>query len=345
VYNLKRRIASLPSISRIVYDERVVGIDSGSESTDEPWPAEKRDTNRHTKTSHGKARSRTPKPTDDQDGEPASNTSTLIDPEHSEKASSEEDFNSLQCLFCNAESISLDSNLSHMGHDHGFFIPDAEDLFDIESFLGYLFILISQFHECLYCGSIRNSKLATQDHMRGKGHCKIDFENDEHDLIQFYDIDDEVDEDGNRSRGKFLPVPDEDDELRLPSGKTLGHRSHTQTSRRRRTDRGSPGEPSRKLLSNEADSKEGDNEEDSEPVPTLSNDRRLAMRAGTSTSMIGIPEVQQRALIAVERQMLTVKNRQKNAYESKVDKGGNQQKTFRVKSIGKKAGGLEKRLG
>lgn len=352
VYNLKRRIASLPSITRAVYDERVVGGDSGNESTEESstsrdtWPAEKRDANRHAKKLHGKARSRTPNPTVDDDGQPAPTTSGSTGPERSEEANDDEDFSSLQCLFCNSESMSLDSNLTHMGHDHGFFIPDVEDLFDIESFLGYLFILISQFRECLYCGSIRNSKAATQDHMRGKGHCKIDFENDEHDLAQFYDVEDEFDEDGNRLGGKFRPAPDEDDELRLPSGKTLGHRSRTQNFRRRRTDRGSLRETSQNLLLNEADSKEGNNNEaDSDPAPTLSNDRRLAMRAGTSTSMIGIPEVQQRALIAVERQMLTVKNRQRNAYESKVDKGGNQQKTFRVKSIGKKAGGLEKRLG
>lgn len=61
--------------------------------------------------------------------------------------------------------------------------------------------------------------------MRGKGHCKLDFEDDKHQLKQFYDFSWEVDDDGEELGKEMTLVPDED-ELRLPSGKILGHRSH-----------------------------------------------------------------------------------------------------------------------
>ena len=229
----------------------------------------------------------------------------------------------------------MDSNLAHMSHEHSFFIPDTEHLFDIESFLSYLFFLISEFHECLYCGSTRSTKFAAQDHMRGKGHCKLDFENEENEFIQFYDFVDETNDNGDGLGEKLLLIPDED-ELRLPSGKTLGHRSRAHVSRRRHPEHGSLVEYSGQSQSDEGEVKS---------APVVSNDRRVTIRAGTSTCMIGVPELQQRALIAVERKISKVEKREKNAYESKVDRGGNSQKRYRVLSMGKKMGGLEKRLG
>ena len=76
-----------------------------------------------------------------------------------------------------------------------------------------------------------------------------------------------------------------------------------------------------------------------------SPDRTIAMRAGTSTSLTGLSEFQRRALMAVELKVEKMEARARNEYLSMVEKGGNKQKTYRVSSIGKKAGGLEKRLG
>lgn len=244
----------------------------------------------------------------------------------------EEHFSPLRCLFCNTESASLESNLTHMSLDHSFFIPDSEYLVDMESFLRYLFIVISTFYQCLYCGSARSNKFAVQDHMRGKGHCKIDFEDDDHEFEQFYDFSGEADEDLELEEKPVL-VPDED-ELHLPSGKTLGHRSRVHRSRRKLPEHAS-------LVT----SSQTPNEAVPTPAPTVSNDRRVAMRNGTSTSMIGVPELQQRALMAVERKTMKIEMREMNEYQSKVDKGGNKQKRFRCLGIGKKQGGLEKRLG
>ncbi|OBT61252.1 hypothetical protein VE03_09391 [Pseudogymnoascus sp. 23342-1-I1] len=101
-----------------------------------------------------------------------------------------------------------------MSHAHSFFIPNSDDLTDIDSLLGYLYTLISVFHECLFCGSLKPTRLAVQGHMCGKGHCRLDFSNDRHKFWQFYDIEDAQDE-----LSEVSLVPD-DNELHLPSGKT-----------------------------------------------------------------------------------------------------------------------------
>jgi pre-60S factor REI1 len=261
------------------------------------------------------------------DEAPSLNTSV----EEGQPSDEEEKFNSTQCLFCNSESPSLDSNLTHMSHAHGFFIPDAEFLIDVESLLSYLFVIISVFHECLFCGSSKGTKVGVQDHMRGKGHCKVDFEDDEHQLKEFYDFSGDMDGDEE----EVTVVPDED-ELRLPSGKILGHRSRARYFRQKASRRSSS-----PLLSQQQLLTEGE----SEMLPTESKDRRVAVRAGTSTSMIGVPELQQRALIAVEKKILRMETTARNEYQSILERGGNKQKSYRAIGIGKKQGGLEKRLG
>ena len=270
----------------------------------------------------------------------AENTLSLSSLEEDQLTDEEEQFSPLQCLFCNVESTSMDSNLAHMSHAHSFFIPDAEYLIDMESLLSYLFAIVAVFNECLFCGSLRSNKFAVQDHMRGKGHCKVDFEDDEHQLKQFYDFSGDVDNDGedhgeDPGEGATL-VPDED-ELRLPSGKILGHRSRARYFRQNPSQRASSSTPSsqQQLL----------DEAEAEPATIESKDRRVAMRAGTSTSLIGVPQLQQRALMAVESKMLKIETIARNAYQHKLEKEGNRQKRYKVGGIGKKQGGLEKRNG
>lgn len=256
-------------------------------------------------------------------------TLTLNSRKKDEPTSEAESFNPLKCLFCNVEGLSLGSNLEHMSHTHSFFIPNPEGVTDMESLLSYLFTLVSVFHECLSCGSLKFTKFAVQEHMCGKGHCKLDFENDRHKLWQFYDIDD-----GPNGLPNVKTAVDED-EFHLPSGKTVGPRSGGRSVHRISGKRRSVRFLRRRLIT------EGDSEES---FPK-SIDRRLTVRAGTSTSLVGVPELQQRALIAVENHILAIESRAMNERQSKVDRGGNRQKRFKVRSIGKKQGGLEKRLG
>ena len=238
----------------------------------------------------------------------------------------------------------MDSNLTHMSHAHSFFIPDAEYLIDMESLLSYLFAVVSVFHECLSCGSSKSTKFGVQDHMRRKGHCKVDFEDDEHDLKQFYDFSEDVDDEGDQPKTEVSLFPNEDDELRLPSGKVLGHRSRARLFRQHLSDHPSSSSSSRQQLLTEAEA-ETEAANESETAALESTDRRLAMRAGTSTSLIGVPEPQRRALIAIEKKMEKMETRAKNEYQHWLEKGGNKQKRYKVASLGKKQGGLEKRLG
>lgn len=270
-------------------------------------------------------------------------TLSLNTHEEDQSANNEESFSPLRCLFCNAESAAMDSNLTHMSHAHSFFIPDAEYLVDMESLLSYLFAVVSVFHECLFCGSSKTTKLGVQDHMRGKGHCKVDFEGDEDDLKQFFDFTGDVDDEGDQPMTEVTLIPNED-KLHLPSGKVLGHRSRTRLFRQDLSDHPSSSSLSRRQLLTDVEA-ETEAENESETVSMQSTDRRLAMRAGTSTSLIGVPELQYRALIAIEKKMGKLETREKNEYQYVLEKGGNKQKRYKVAGIGKKQGGLEKRLG
>ncbi|KAH8672627.1 C2H2 type zinc-finger-domain-containing protein [Tricladium varicosporioides] len=357
VYNLKRRIASLPPISLSVFQSQVVpnykSDDSDSSSTSSPFSesctaCEQRYTNPKAWHAHLKSRNHIQK-----SALVASiDVLSLSDSEDVDDLQSEEvAFDPWKCLFCSAQSASLESNLAHMSKAHSFFIPDVEYLIDTESFLGYLFAVISQFHECLFCGSEKGSKFAVQAHMRGKGHCKVDLERDENELEQFYDfsgepVSDEEDE-GEEQDGKQKILIADDDELRLPSGKTLGHRSRTRVFRKNHIPRAPSATSSQQPI--ESSSTSDPSNPDSTPIePQPTNQDKqlaLALRAGTSTSLVGLSLPQQRALLAVEKKQMKLEIRARNEYQSGVERGGNRQKRFKVCSIGKKAGGLEKRLG
>ena len=339
VYNLKRRIASLPPISEMVFQKQVATPDSENDEAEESSPFEQsciackqHYTNQKTWQTHLRSRNHIQKS--------AENNLSSSSLEEGQPTDEEEHFSPLQCLFCNVESTSLDSNLKHMSHAHSFFIPDAKYLIDMESLLSYLFAIVAVFNECLFCGSLKSNKFAVQDHMRGKGHCKVDFEGDEHQLKQFYDFSGDADDDDGEDDGEELvegvPLVPDEDELRLPSGKIVGHRSRARYFRQNPSQRASSTPSSQQQLQNEAES---------EPVAIESKDRRVAMRAGTSTSLVGVPELQQRALIAVEKKMLKIETIARNAYQFKLDKEGNRQKRYKVAGIGKKQGGLEKRNG
>lgn len=353
VYNLKCHIASLPSISVTVFQKQVLASDFGNDEKEKSslfqqscTACEQHYTNRKAWQAHLKSRNHAQETaeTDSKasfwsDESPPS-TLSLNTHEEDQSADKEESFSPLQCLFCNVECASMDSNLTHMSHAHSFFIPDAEYLIDTESLLSYLFAVVSVFYECLFCGSSKTTKLGVQDHMRGKGHCKVDFEDDEHDLKQFYDFSGDVDDEGDQPKTEVTLVPN-GDELRLPSGKVLGHRSRARLFRQHLSDHPSSSSSSHHQLLTEAEAEtEAENESE-----TISMDRRLAMRAGTSASLIGVPDLQRRALIAIEKKMEKMETREKSEYQHVLEKGGNKQKRYKVAGMGKKQGGLEKRLG
>lgn len=340
VYNLKRRIASLPPISSRVFHEQVLPADTPDDETEPAFQksciaCQQHYSNRKAWHAHLKSRNHiqafadfNSKATTSEDSPFLENLS-LEDPEN-QSSDDEEEFNAKQCLFCKYGSADMELNLKHMSQAHSFFIPDAEYLIDMESLLSYLFTIISEFNECLFCASLKSSKFAVQAHMKSKGHCKFDLEDEENQFRQFYDLSGDADEEYITQPKTLVP---HEDELRLPSGKILGNR----TARPQRPPkRPSSPSPKQKVL---------DESETVEVSAKESKDQRLVMRAGTSTSLVGVPEVQQRALMAMADKMMKAEARAKNEYQLRLERGGNRQKRYKVPSIGKKAGGLEKRLG
>lgn len=68
----------------------------------------------------------------------------------------------------NDEKLIMISNLHHMTHSHGFFVPDLEYLSDLEGLISYLADKISVGFTCLYCngkGKSFWSLEAVQTHM------------------------------------------------------------------------------------------------------------------------------------------------------------------------------------
>ena len=46
-----------------------------------------------------------------------------------------------ECLFCSYISADIEESIAHMTHNHGFFLPDAEYISDLEGLITYLGLL------------------------------------------------------------------------------------------------------------------------------------------------------------------------------------------------------------
>lgn len=159
-------------------------------------------------------------------------------------------FTPTQCLFCNAASPDFESNLSHMSKNHSLFIPAAIDngslalAVDLETLVRYMHLVVYTYHECLLCHTQRQTANAVQQHMTGKGHCRVDLEDGGSEFRDFYerpraghaesessgeetsDSDSEDAEDAEASlAGDAAPLRLREGNLLLSSGKVLSHRS------------------------------------------------------------------------------------------------------------------------
>ncbi|KAK7187265.1 uncharacterized protein CC84DRAFT_1078804 [Paraphaeosphaeria sporulosa] len=147
VYNLKRRIASLPPISLAVFDGQVQPRCEASESTIKAAIVDNKE----------------------EEDEVVSPRQCLFC--HQRFDGDADDFEDM---------------LEHMSTAHGLFIADHDRISDLESFLGYLTTEVRVWHECLYCGTTRTSTLAIQSHMRDSAHCKLNFDR-EPELLDFWE--------------------------------------------------------------------------------------------------------------------------------------------------------------
>ncbi len=261
------------------------------------------------------------------------------------------DFDTLQCLFCTHQSLSVELSLSHMHKSHGLFIPQRDHLVvDIETLLAYLHLVIFGYRECLACGTQRNSVEAVQQHMLGKGHCRFDIEDDESEYRDFYDFGSaaEAEEDGDEDRHSGIealvvsvktsglsarPVFTQldDSTLRLPSGKTLSHRT-TRKPRPARRRAESPDSESVPLSGSSRDPSTSPTPDSGAPMALTRAEQRAAdftkyqlarLRAEDRRSLMHLPASEQRALLAVQKKQIDKARRAEWAMRGRVEGMGN----------------------
>mmetsp|Transcript_15528 Transcript_15528/g.17252 ORF Transcript_15528/g.17252 Transcript_15528/m.17252 type:complete len:389 (-) Transcript_15528:97-1263(-) len=97
-------------------------------------------------------------------------------------------FGEEDCLFCTHKAASLEASLQHMGAAHGFLVPDLEYLHDLRGLVEYLGQKIGIGNVCLYCDKMFNSAEAVMAHMVSLRHSKIRYDDDTEELEQFYDF-------------------------------------------------------------------------------------------------------------------------------------------------------------
>ncbi|KAB2569594.1 Cytoplasmic 60S subunit biogenesis factor REI1-like protein [Lasiodiplodia theobromae] len=357
-YNLQRRMASLPPITLQQY-EVIVQPEQASSAH------KKKSTNRKSPKDHGKQKqaardeqSPFPSPSvsddsgtkvEDHDAYNLSPPSSDLDEESDEEDEEEEEPVALTpttCLFCNATSPTLDANLSHMSTTHSLFIPEPDSLIDLETFLLYLAAIVFRYHECLYCGAAKSSAAAAQTHMRDKGHCMINLASADSELLDFWEFDEDEEGEGAGGGGAaaaasvLSSVNVSDTEMRLPSGAIVGSRHHAESVHNRHGLVGARVQAAkrRKAIADSEHDAAADadgGEADARPQPP-SMDRRVAVRG--EMGLVGVPEQQRRALMAVEKKMMKREAVARAAQRWATEKVANRQKFFKPDVPGRKNG-------
>lgn len=148
--NVKRRVASLPSITCEEHE--------GQRRPSQP----KRTPKSSSPHDHSE---------DEKDEGDESDTSS----DDSNISAKETDLDPAKCLFCLQESSTIGLNISHMETCHGFRIPEIDKLQEgLDPLLWYLDLVINRFFSCLHCGHSKHSAEAARAHMLATGHCMLD---------------------------------------------------------------------------------------------------------------------------------------------------------------------------
>ena len=245
-----------------------------------------------------------------------------------------------ECLFCNMDSLNMEENVEHMQSVHGLYIPEPDQLSDMETFLGYLASIICEYNECLYCGAEKNSMEAVQTHMKDKGHCMINLDG-QSELLDFWDNSDDEDDDKQKGTGKVTVKDNKFDvtgtEMRLPSGSVITSRSDTAQLRAKPTLTKSRVKASQIRIKRDEMKAITDGSEADKPKAPDNNrsmrtqpgtDRRVAVRG--ERGLVGLPEQQKRALMATEVKMKKREHIARAAQRWAMEKVANKQKYFKV---------------
>lgn len=249
-YNLKRKVAQLPSVTAEEFNNRVLQqknlLEENNQNTSRYCePCRKNFVNENSYLNHLNSRRHKDNvslrqnldessKTESQTHEECFKTESDDDVEEVDSDEWNEDaFTDNQCLFCVHHSRSVVRNLRHMSQAHSFFIPDVEYCVDLPGLITYLSEKVYEGFMCLWCndrGKTFFSAEAAQHHMFDKGHCKMLHEglalaeySDFYDYSSSYPQDD-ASKDPNEEIN-VEEIDGTDYQLVLPSGTVIGHRS------------------------------------------------------------------------------------------------------------------------
>lgn len=242
-------------------------------------------------------------------------------------------FDPVQCLFCNQQSSDFTENMNHMQQLHGLFIPSPESLIvDLETLVGYLHLVIFEYTECLYCGSVRNTSQGAQQHMLGKRHCRIDITKESSEFRDFYDFGNIADPEDDKGTGiaKIDGFVDVDEKTRrLATGKIVTHRtaqkprSHQYVSRKYKATASTPlleeGIPRNSGTSSALTLRDNGKRAltTAEKRDMLFNKQLATLRAGDRQALMHLPLSQQRSVVATAKRQQEKWNRARIAQEIK----------------------------
>ena len=241
------------------------------------------------------------------------------------------------CIFCTKDSESLETNLEHMSLEHGLYIPEIEHLSSLETIVGYLRTVITEYNECLYCGMIKQSAESIRRHMLDKSHCMINLER-EPELLEFWEFSDSDEhdtenEEAPKSQARTTDAAASRDlsqgEYTLPSGKVIGSKSEARAARlfAHRTASAAKETSSRTITDGLTDNT--DKASSSDPAESL-----IRTQGGTqdrAVGLVGVSEQQMRTLITVERKMQRQQAIVRASASWAGELGGRNQKHYKVK--------------
>lgn len=265
------------------------------------------------------------------------NNNEQIDTINSLSSRIDHEFDESQCLFCDRSSSDLDHNLEHMSKIHGLHIVTSNLLVDIESLLAYFNLVISSYHECLYCGTQRSTRQAVQQHMTAKGHCKYDLTAKDAEFREFYDLSSlEAEEVSQRN---LIATRISDIELAAAHDKSKKSRSSKRSDKHslditfERSENGSTSSGHSPAPQSDSDTSSDDNETLSDPLRQLSvreqkraytlNNQLSQLRADDRRSLMHLPISQQLTILATHHKQMEKARRSEQSQRGNLESAGN----------------------
>jgi pre-60S factor REI1 len=265
------------------------------------------------------------------------NHNEQIDTINSLSSSIDHDFDESQCLFCDRSSSDLDHNLEHMSKSHGLEIVTENLLVDVGSLLAYFHLVISSYHECLSCGTQRNTRQAVQQHMTAKGHCKYDLTAKDAEFREFYDL--SALEAEKESQRNLIATRISDIELAAAHEKSRKSRSSKRSDKRNlditfeQSEHGSASSGHSSAPPSDSDTSSDDNDDLSNPLRQLSireqkraytlNNQLSQLRADDRRSLMHLPLSQQRTLLATHHKQMEKARRSEQTQRGNLESAGN----------------------